>query len=235
MDRALSLLPVNQQHYGSGQHYSTPMSLSSPPLYNENTAPHPSESSAINDQQPQQTAKEQGDHQVTCSGQPRTTGGTGKTEASNEVIAAAPVTFATASDSEKTHSDSKDFVEVTPQDSSPSGQNPASVESAGAAGGAVNDSTASSATPFREPKSQEPGTEAQGNEETIAGAWIPWIQDPVSEEFLEGGSGEVGDVPVSPSNVLTTGEAVSKDPEAKSAADEIDGIWGWVSSPKNSP
>lgn len=108
-------------------------------------------------------------------------------------------------------------------------------EAASAAKGAGNDVLTASAIHHQEPKEQETTTAADGDEEAISGAWIPWIQDPASEEFLGGASDEAGKIPLSPSNGRTTGEAVINDPEVKSAADETDDIWGWVSSPKNSP
>lgn len=234
-DRALSLQPVSQQHYGSGQHYPMHMPPSNPPRYNEADALNQSESTPLKDQPPQPPGKQLQDQQAASSEQAQTTENISKHEAGKGVVAEAPVSSIPASGSEKSHGEAKNIVEVVPEVATSSSQIPASAEAASAAEGAGNDVLTASAIHPQEPKEQETTTAADGDEEAISGAWIPWIQDPASEEFLEGASDEGGKIPLSPSNGRTTGDAVINDPEVKSAADETDDIWGWVSSPKNSP
>lgn len=234
-DRALSLQPISQQHYGSGQHYPMHMPLSHPPRYKEAAALNQPESTPLKDQPPQPPGKQLEDQQASSSEQAQTTENIGKHEAGKGVVAETPVSSIPASGSEKSHGEAKNIVEVVPEVAISSAHIPASAEAASAAEGAGNDIATASTTHTQGPKSQELSAEAQGDEEAIAGAWVPWIQDPASEEFLKGASGEAGNFPVSPSNGRTIADTVGKDPEAKTAADETDDIWGWVSSPKNSP
>lgn len=234
-DRALSLQPLSQQHYGSGQGYSIPMPPSNPPRYSENATTHQPESTTVKDQPPQQPETQAEDQQVASSGQAHTAENFGTPEAAKEVVANAPTPSAPATESEKAYGQAKDTVDVVQEIIPSSAQLPASAACAGSAEGTGNDIAETSATLIEEPKSPEVSGEAQADEEAIAGAWIPWIQDPASEEFLEGSSDEAEKVPVSPSNCRAMGEAVGKGSEAKNTADETDDIWGWVSSPKNSP